>query len=383
MPKKVSIAVCMGTHLGSARKRLYGIMREARRCQWQTTLIRTTGIQAARMVRDLNPDGIIAFLAGKPLADMAREMKIPLIDTAFENASSDYVISLHAETVAQMAMEHFLERGFTHFGYCGQTGRRASIIRRNCFAKVLKTRNLPLATFSQRIQEGLVSLDGLTEWLTELPKPAAVLAFDDEMGERILQGCRRGGITVPEDVAVLGIGNDELMCEISTPTLSSIRFPAFEFGQKGAQLLREAMEGKLEPCLILIDPTDIVVRQSSDTIAISDPVLQKAVVYLRNNIQCRVEEAARILGISRKTLDRRFRQQFGGSANELLQKFRMREASRLLSQTRQPLETIAEICGYTTATSFGRAFLHYFHTTPMAYRETHVILPWNAEEDFS
>ena len=150
----------------------------------------------------------------------------PAAESAVESirqlaTSVPLVASLDSDVSGRLAAEHLLGLGLEHFAYCGVRGPVASKERRNCFAAHLAARGHKLHSYAQRVGEGESRIEPLIRWLQELPKPVGVLTSDDKLGERVLTACRWGDLPVPGRVAVLGIGNDELMCEVSWPSLSA------------------------------------------------------------------------------------------------------------------------------------------------------------------
>ena len=166
-----------------------------------------------------------------------------------------------------------------------------------------------LRAFSQGIAEGESRIEPLVKWLQDLPKPVGVLAFDDKLGERVLTACRWAGLSVPDRIAVLGIGDDELMCEVSWPSLSSINSPTSRLGFEAAEMLDRAMHGeRIVERIRKIEPTGITVRASTDTLAVQDTMIRSAVQFIREHAgqPIGVKHVAAALEVSRRTLDRRF-----------------------------------------------------------------------------
>lgn len=366
-----TVAVCIDTRDGAGRKRLHGVAQYARRHGWRTMLVRHTGRQAAQEVSRLHPHGIIAYVADRWLVDVARRQKVPLADTAHGEVEVPMMITLDSEAVGRLAADHFLGMGLQHFGYCGVRGRVASADRRASLAGHLAAHGHDLFAFSQGIAEGESRLEPLMRWLQGLPKPVGVLAFDDKLGERVLTACRWAGLSVPEQVAVLGIGDDELMCEVSWPSLSSISFPTSRLGYEAAEMLDAAIGGRGTAGLVRrIEPTGVTVRASTDMLAVEDSLIHAAVRFLRDHAgqAIGVKHVAAALGVSRRTLDRRFMAVLGRTVHDELTAVRMQIARRLLTEGVQLVAEIADACGYATAASFSRAFRQDAGCWPTEYR---------------
>lgn len=369
-PKARAVAVCIDTRDGAGRNRLHGVAQYVRQHGCRMMLVRHGGEAAAQEVARLAPDGIIAYVADSWLLDVSEKLGVPLVDTALSELAAPLTVSLDNDAVGRLAAEHLAQAGLKHFGYCGVDGRVASEQRRAGFATALGKR--PLAAFSEPIGEGESSLDSLINWLKHLPKPVGLLVFDDKLGERVLTACRWAELTVPHQVAVLGIGDDELMCEVSWPTLSSIRLPTPKLGFDAAKLLAQAMNGnRIKTPHIKLEPTAVVARGSTDLVAVEDALVKDAVQFIRAHAGDLIgaEQVAQALGVSRRTLDRRFVQTLNRSVREELSRVRMQLARQLLADNSRTIGEVARGCGYGTAASFSRAFRQHSGRWPSEYRD--------------
>lgn len=364
-----AVAVCIDTRDGAGRSRLHGVAQYLRRLGWRMLLVRHAGRAAAAEVTRLTPNGIIAYIADRWLLAAARSLKIPLVDTAFGELEIPLTVSLDNDAVARLAAEHFAQAGLKHFGYCGVKGRIASEQRRASFAVSLGGKKL--AAFAEPVSEGESNLEPLMRWLKQLPKPVGVLVFDDKLGERVLAACRAAKLAIPQQVAVLGIGNDELMCEVSSPTLSSVSFPTPRLGDEAAHLLAQVLAGKqIKEPHRKIQPTGVVARGSTDLVAVEDALVKDAVQFIRaqaGNL-IGVKQVAQALNISRRTLDRRFADALGRTTREELMRVRMHLARSLLADNARAIAGVARSCGYGTAASFSRAFRQHSGHWPSTYR---------------
>ncbi len=369
-PEPGAIAVCIDTRDGAGRNRLHGVARCVRQLGWRMMLVRHSGKAAAIEVARLDPGGIIAYVADHWLLDVADQLSVPLVDTAFGELPVSMSVSVDNRAVGRIAAEHLIQAGLKHFGYCGVTDRIASEQRRLSFGSALA--NHDLHSFSQGVSEGESQIEPLMRWLAGLPKPAGLLVFDDKLGERVLTACRWAGLQVPSEVAVLGIGDDELMCQVSWPTLSSIRLPTPRLGFEAARMLAEAMSGKeiRNPHRIL-EPTGVVIRASTDMVAVDDALTASAIQQIRAQagLTIGVEQIAQALGVSRRTLDRRFEEFLGRTTHEELLRVRMNMARGMLADGSESIAEVARKCGYCTPASFSRAFHQHSGRWPSQYRD--------------
>ncbi len=364
-------AVCIDTRDGAGRRRLRGVAQYAQQHAWRMMLVRRRGKEAAREVAKLKPDGIIAYIADPLLIEAAERLGVPLVDTAISEVNVPMSVSLDNREVGRLAAESLTRLGLKSFGYCGVRGKRASEERERFFGQCLQKSGFELAAFSQRISEGESQIKPLTSWLQGLPKPVGVLTFDDKLAERVLTASRWSNLAVPETVAVLGIGNDDLISMLTWPPLSSVNVPAEGIGFEAADILDRAMRGRaIKTPKQQIPPTGVTMRGSTELLAVQDELVAAAAQYVRHHAgkAIGVEHVARALGVSRRTLDRRFAGSLGRSVHEELTSVRMQKACALLSESTESVASIAGTCGFRTAASFSRAFHRQVGCWPMEFR---------------
>jgi len=208
-------------------------------------------------------------------------------------------------------------------------------------------------------------------WLEGLPKPAAIFAAHDAAGLRLVNLCRLASLPVPDSVTVLGVDNDPLLCELSAPTLSSIRVPADRVGREAAALLARMIDGDpAAPRSILLPPGEVVHRQSTDRMRTDDPLVRQALAYLRDRAASpiRVADLLEALGCSRRYLEQAMKQAIGRTPGQELTRLRLQRAQTLLADTDLTLEAIARQSGYRNASRLSIAFKRETGQTPGAYR---------------
>jgi LacI family transcriptional regulator len=214
----------------------------------------------------------------------------------------------------------------------------------------------------------------LERWLGSLPRPAAIFTCADFVARQIMDCCRRIGISVPEDAAVLGVDNDLAICDLTSPRLSSIPQNMRRIGFDAARLLHGIMKGRRRPrAPVLIPPREVVVRQSTDSIVVEDARL--AAVLRRIRSPERGEQSLRTLakeaGMSRQWLDRRFRESLGATPSELIRRRKLAVARSLLIETHLPIQTIARRAGFTCGENLSRFFRQHMGMSPGEYRLRH------------
>jgi len=337
---------------------------------------------------DWNGHGVIMRAQTKRLARVVADLKAPAVDTLHQFAGLDVplVIPDH-KAVAQLAAEHLLERHFRHFAFVVVERALWSKLRRDALVDVLRKAGFPCHVYSPLSRRRfLESWEGgqqdLAEWLGDLPKPVGVVAAHDLRALCVLDACRRRGLAVPEQVAVVGVDNDEPLCNLGDPPLSSVRIDHQLIGYRAAELLDRMMRGKKAPQKpIVIKPCGVVTRRSTEVVAIEDQLIAKAVRYIHQHA-CEgvdVADVARHCGVSRRTMERSFMQFLGMSPHEQLVRAKVARAKRLLAETDYPLDAVAAKSGLSHAAYLNVLFRREVGQTPGEYRR----VAGNREAPFS
>jgi LacI family transcriptional regulator len=213
----------------------------------------------------------------------------------------------------------------------------------------------------------------LIDWAKGLPKPAGVMACTDQLGFWLLDACQRGGIAVPEEISVVGVGDDEPLCDLATPRLSTVDCRGAKVGYEAAALLSRLMNGEEPPSEdILIPPGGIVVRASSDVIAVDDPIVARALRFIREHARdgIQVEDVARFVHTSRSTLQRRMRKEVDRSPQEEITRVKLNWVRQLLVETNLPLEAVAHKAGFAHVQYMIECFRLQFGKTPGQFRQS-------------
>ncbi len=330
------------------------------------------------------PHGIIVRLTGAKLIRQIRRMKAPAVDLYREDETPDIPgVAVDQNVLIRMAVGHFLERGFKNFAYCGLTNVLFSELRAGCFVKHLAELGLRGKVFSYpglRPMAGLAAIeahamqysDQLIDWIARQPKPLALLACNDERAQQVLALCRQAGVAVPGQVAVLGVDNDDVECELCDPPLSSID-PNFEhIGYQAAALLDRMMKGRVPPASrILVPALRVVARRSTDVLAVDDTDAAEAIRFVREHA-CRgisIEDVMEHVGMSRSTVQRWFEKYLGHPPAVEIVRVQMQHIQESLRATSMTLEEIAHSAGFTHVESMQRTFKRTVGLTPGQYRK--------------
>jgi LacI family transcriptional regulator len=331
------------------------------------------------------PDGAIARIDNPRMVRSLQKLKIPVVDLMGKIDISNFAsFDTDAAAVAKMAADHFLDRGFRHFAFCGYPGLKFSDDREREFLSYLSTKGFqvhliepaekPKDTLTVSYERlGALQASRLIKWLPTIPKPLAVFACNDHRGRQVLDACAQANLRVPEEVAVLGVDDDEVVCDLANPPLSSIRPDTHRIGYEGAVKLDAILRGK--PTRIgktLIAPRGVSTRLSSDMLAIDDPIIAEAMHIIRQNAcsGMSVKEMLNQMAVSRATLERRFMTVMHRSPKAELLRVRLARVSQLLAETDYSLDAIARQVGFKTASHMSVAFKQSTGKTPGQYRNS-------------
>ncbi len=365
---------------GAPAELVRGVVRYAREHEWHVVAdVMVTGA----LRREWKGDGVLASMPYQPeLLENVAGWGIPCVEVspAGSAGSLPRVESDHAE-IGRIAADHLLERGHRSFAWAPfaadvENRERFAAFHSRLAAQGCSCRILPPAY--NRVD--LASRSDATERrpmlvaeLRRLQHPAAVFAFNDCVAAEIVDACREAGLAVPEDIAVLGVG-DSIVCTASAPPLSSIDLDLDEIGYRAAVVLEQMMNGVEAPARVVrVVPKGVVTRMSTELIAVNDPRVARALAFIAEHYpdsSLSVASVATAVGISRRNLERSFRHETGCSIHEHIVNVRMREASRLLKTSpRTKSADVAALVGLGGDRTFFRVFRRHFGMSPRAHRD--------------
>ena len=393
MPKHFRVALLIESSRAYGRQLLRGIASFCREHGNWTFYHeeRSLGDQAPARLKQWQPDGIIARLESAKLISLIRRLKVPVVDLYHEDEIKGIPgVVVDQDVLIQKAIAHFRERGFRTFAYCGFARVLFSELRESRFVSQLAGEGHKVHVFQYpplANPDGLAAIEAhalqysnrLAQWLKELPKPVGLLACNDMRGRQILATCAEAGIAVPDEVAVLGVDNDDVPCELSNPPLSSINPNAQAIGYEAANLLQRLLDDRSLPrSRIMIEPTRVVTRRSTDVLAIADRHVAEAVRFVREHAcdGMSMETMVESLAVSRSTLERWFQRVLGRSLNDEIVRVRVDRAAELLLTTHLTVEKISHLTGFAHVESMGRIFKRRQGLSPGRYR-----LKFIAEKD--
>jgi LacI family transcriptional regulator len=371
--KPLRVAVCIGTRDQWGRERLLGFLQYAQKRNWQTYRIQQDNKSV--LVRDalLSFDGAIVFdCLNQRFQKMLKARSAVCVEIDSQNLHlADAAVFLDDAMIVRAEAGHLRSAGFEHLGFCGFANNPTSDTR---VAHFVEQTNGAGHVFKDTWLDGPVDITPLMRWLKALPKPAGVLASDDRLGERVLEACRWAGIRVPDEVGVIGAGNDELICEMTQPRLSSVVLPTRKIGWMGAEMLERLMAGKkVKEKWLSLAPLDIISRTSTDRLPAARPAVLKALEFMRAESPhpIGVAQVAAAAGVSRRTLERMFSADVGRTVHDSLVQLRLQGAKQLLRQTDMPLGDIPVQSGYLSQSAFVQMFAVQTGMSPGEYRDQH------------
>jgi LacI family transcriptional regulator len=329
-------------------------------------------------------EGVITRLENSNVVPLVQRLRVPVVYLRqVKNTAGMPTILTDNPATGEMCFEHFKERGFRHFAFCGFNGADYSDERCEGFVCSVERAGLQCHVFKDTCPTGKVGTTGyeneglkdgvaVARWIKRLPKPVGVMTCNDGRGQQVLNACRALGVIVPDDVAVIGVDNDEVLCTLSDPPLSSVVPDTERIGYEAAALLTRMIHGeKPSPERIFIRPKCVVTRRSTEVLAVQDRQIAAVTRFIREHA-CEgidVSDVLRAVPMSRSTLDRRFITLMKCSPKDEILRVRLNRAKQLLAETDLSLPIIAEKIGVEHAEYLSRIFKKRVGVTPSEFRE--------------
>lgn len=323
-------------------------------------------------------DGIIARIETEEIASEVRRLNVPIVDvSAARLVTGVPCVETNDSEFAELAANHLADRGFRNLAYCAESGFNWSNLREERFIEYSKEMGCTCSTFHSRPYDeksysATRERQRLMNWIKKLPKPVGVMACYDFKGQQILDICREINLAVPEQVSVIGVDNDDRLCSLCTPPLSSVIPDAYGTGYKAAELLDQQMRGqKVLAEVTLMSPLGIAERRSSDIYAIDDEDIIAAERYIREHA-CEgmtISDLLKQVPISRRALEYRFRKLLRRTPHQEIMRIRIDRAKTLLRETDLTLAAICVQTGFAHADYLSVAFKKATGVSPSAYRK--------------
>ncbi|MBU0677212.1 MAG: DNA-binding transcriptional regulator [Verrucomicrobia bacterium] len=380
--RRPNVTLIVETSLGSGRNILRGVARYAREHgpwlfhhEW-----RNTDLYYPPWLEDWEGDGIIARIENEEILLKLKSFNVPIVDVLGTMKDPDIpLVHVDDESIARLAADHLLERGFTRFGFCGLKGLNWSSRRAAAFKAAVESEghSCSVLEWDSRKNTGWSwekEVAAVLSWLRDLPKPVGIMLCNDQHAHLVLQACRGGGIAVPDEIALVGVDNDEPMCEVCDPPLSSVMPDDERVGYEAATLLDTLMRGNRRSAKpVYIQPSGVFTRLSTDVLAIEDSQVAQAVRFIREHAceDISIDDVVKQVPLSRSLLQRRFRKILERSLHDEIINVRLNHARFLLEEGDIPLALVAEKSGFKHQAYMGAVFRKRFGVTPLQHRRMH------------
>lgn len=355
---------------------LRGIYNYAREQNWHISPYLASG----RFVPNGWPgDGAITCY-GPETSSYIDYLNMPVVDISHvEMLRQVPRVHVDNEAISRLAAEHFISRGYKFFAYYSWPDVAVNPMRQKAFVDELMKQGISEDNIYE-IKQSDPKLLGdwashhkdIIDQVNQLPRPVAVFTGQDNLGASLIEMCVRSGIHVPEEIAVLGVDNTELLCEGSPVPLSSVRTRLTEVGYQAARqldlLMSRKITNKAKP--IKVSPHGIVGRQSTDVLAIEHPAVATAVRYIKEHYgePITIEDIIEFTGLSKRGLEKAFEKHLGRTPASELRRIRLDEVKRLLTETKDKIDSIALDCGYSNSSNLSCAFRRDTSMSPRSYR---------------
>lgn len=375
MGQMLKVAISASLNLKGGRSTCMGILDYARRQgDWRCLLLEGRAGEQVLDPRRLGFDG--AIVSNRLSARDARVLAVAGIPVVFTEpwpemlapgaplAGAPYV-KMDSYGVGALAAAYYLERGYQSFAYVGETlGMYWSAERRQGFADALAKAGFGCAAYgavnARERRHWDAERPRMIRFLRALPRPTAVFAAMDGRARLVLDACAEAGLRVPEEIAVLGVDNDPILCESSVPALSSIRTGEFRYGHAAAAMLDDLMHGRpARRKSVVMEPVAVITRESTGYDAMRDPVMARALKFIRAEAgsgRIGVMDAVRAAGCSRRYAELHFRRHVGASIRDIILRTKLERVKALLEESNLPIGEIAARCGFLRDSHLARLF---------------------------
>ncbi|MEP3478608.1 MAG: DNA-binding transcriptional regulator [Fuerstiella sp.] len=326
--------------------------------------------------------GTIARVDSHTIDELSR-LNVPIVDVRCRRQFPGIPqVETDDRAVAKLAFEHLWDRGFRRFAFCGFQFAHYSEARLKFFRQFTQAANCPLSVYESPgkkdtaltsiEQSGLGDGRAITQWLSSLDRPTGMLACNDIRGQQVLNICRSIAIAVPDDIGMVGVDDDDAICPLTDPPLTSVKPNAKQVGYRAAEILFEIINGRSAPDVTeFIAPLEVVQRLSTEVNAVEDREVARVCRFIREHAceGINVNDVAEFTTLSRRQLERRFRTEFDRTPHEEITAVQVARVKQLLCETEMTLEQITPLAGYIHKESLSAVFKRETNETPGRYRD--------------
>ena len=378
MAKQRAIGLAVDTVGSYGREVIHGVMEFCHRNpHWIIAVEPRLWIYDAEPQPDLwNVDGLIVQAYSQDVIDRVRAAGITAVNVANMGVAPRPLPTIVPDDLAigRMAAEYLLSLGVRHYGFCAHGTYEFSVLRGRAFRERLAEAGVVPAECDTAERP-------IDPWLAAQPKPIAVFCCNDAWAHRTLSAARRCGLHVPDEVAVLGVDDDELLNTVGALPLSSIAIPASKIGFEAARMLEAMLHGgggppMSPPMLTTLPPVCVVPRATTDLTNVESPEVAAALRFIKANVArpLQVDDVLEHQSMSRRSLERKFRATLGRSVADEIRRARVERAKQLLTNTTLSVEEVAAASGFTSATLLGVVFRRHVGESPTTFRQRSVVV---------
>ncbi len=386
MPEQYRVAILVDTAKGYDRGLLKGIAKFAS-LQKSWVFIKRPQLYKQRLshaknilwLKETICDGVVVRVEDAQQMAEIQHMKSPAVVMSYSSERLENgfcYLEVNNQKVGQMAAEYFINRGYRNFAFCGYNQYYWSNQRLESYRRALKEKSFRVWVYRHPRPRKFIDVQRermlVMNWLKTLPRPIAIFTANDERAEQVVNACQLAELTVPEEIAVLGVDDDDMVCSMTTPLLSSINLNLEKAGYQAAEALQELMITRTRPVSqVVIEPTRVITRSSTDVYAIQDSELLTALQFIQQNADTPidVDAVATAAMLSRRTLERRFKKYLKRSVLDEIRRARIARIQELLIETPMPITRIAMKLGFENVDRMGRYFRRKTGFCPRFFRD--------------
>jgi len=381
---KKQVALILDTNQAYDRKIVAGITRYMRQVGNWIIHMELDPNSKIPNFQDWQGHGVIANLDDLNVYETLSKLKLPVVGIGggygfYPKIKNIPYVYTDNKKVVELAFEHFRSRGFSSLAFCGLEHNEINgwaREREQTFIELCKNKNLACSiyhgkTISNKNWQSVIK--DLKRWLEQLPKPTGILAANDMRAYHVLEACLRSNIRVPDQIGVVGVDNDEMICSLTNPPLTSVIQGTNMLGYHAAELLNSMMEGKNNVKSKIISPQGIAIRESSDSHVIEDDLIYKALHFIRERACAgiKVDQVSEYCHVSRSTLENRFKEKLGKSVHHEITRLKINKVKELLVQDNLPLKNISKITGFSSPQYLSLILKEETGLSPVQYRQKH------------
>ena len=375
--RKIALLLDTSTSWGSEIAR--GVFQYSLRKNWHLIFQPRGRYEVQKLPANWQGDGVIARVTNEEIANDILDSKLPAVNVSWFDFSAPNIVrcTVDESAVGRMAYEHLRDRGVRQFGYCGSLGRGQYIDGvKVAFEEAVRADGFPFFVYQSTANElGPLVWQQETEnqqrWLRTLPMPIGIVAYDSPRAMQVSQACESIELSIPQDVVLMAGEHDSLFSELGRPAITAIEHSAYRVGVESADMLERMMRGEKPAAKLSLPPSGVISRPSTDTVATNDPELAAAIRYIRSHAHhpITVADIAQRSELSRRELERRFKNELGHGPAVEIRRARMDMAKRMLADTDMSVAEIATACGFEYAETLTRLCAKQLGATPSEYRK--------------